>query len=561
MKKHWWQEGVVYQIYPRSFQDSNADGVGDLRGILDRVDYLSDLGVTAVWLSPVYPSPNVDNGYDVADYQCIAPQFGTLQDWDALCAALHARGIRVIMDWVVNHSSDEHPWFAESAASRENAKADYYIWRDPVNGGVPNNWRSCWGGSAWEYVPARGQYYLHLFSKKQPDLNWACAEMREKIYDMMEWWVQRGVDGFRVDAISYLDKPADFPDAAGEAESDGYVLCMNQLTGREKTHVYIHGMQQRLKKYGDVLMIGEVVARDQAHMRRYIAPQCEEFSMAIPFVPPIVEINTWSPAALLRRVAQDWSQTDCGAWWARFLSNHDKPRQVSLYANDGEYWEQSAKMLAAFLYTLPGTPFLYQGEELGMTNVSYAALEDYDDIDTKTFFESLVLGGTSRQEAFALAKKVSRDNARTPMQWDESPNAGFSAGTPWLGVNPNYRRINARAQRKDPLSVWSFYRRLIALRKENPALIYGDFTPLCDPAQEDVLLYTRSFGQETWLVVHNWSALPHNMPEEFAGLGQPLLSGSERQGGYTAGKLRPYETAIWKLKISQKNDEISMITA
>ncbi len=485
--------------------DSNGDGIGDLQGIISKLDYLKDLGITAIWMSPVYPSPNADNGYDVADYLGIMPEFGTLGDWQELADGCHQRGIKIIMDIVVNHSSDEHPWFIESAKSKTNDKSDYYIWHDPVEGKEPNNWRSVWGGSAWEYVPEREQNYLHLFSKKQPDLNWSCEELKNEIYSMMEKWVQLGTDGFRVDAISYLDKPIDFPDSPEPSMADGYSFCMEQLIGRDKTHRYIHGMNEALKKYGDVLMVGEVVVKDTADMQRYVLDENEEFSMAIPFVPPVVEIEAWSPKKLKEDLFESYESLKSTGWCARFLSNHDKPRQVSLYGKEGEFGEQSAKMLATFIHTLPGTPFVYQGEELGMTNVYFDSIEEYDDIDTRTYYEGCLLAGMNEADAFKKAQHISRDNARTPMHWNSSKNAGFTTGDPWLKINENYLKINAEKQINDPDSVISYYKKLITLRKENKILVYGDlkFITLCD--SDNVISYTRSYKGETWLIINNFS--------------------------------------------------------
>lgn len=426
----WVKDLVIYQIYPRSFCDSNGDGVGDLPGILQKLDYLEELGVNAVWLSPVYRSPNDDNGYDISNYQEIMEEFGTMEDWERLRDACHSKGIRLIMDLVVNHSSDEHRWFQESRCSRENPKSDYYIWRDPVGGKEPNNWSSAFGGSAWEYVPERGQYYLHLFSKKQPDLNWACPELREEIYRMMEWWVERGVDGFRVDAISYLDKPEDFPDSPTAPEPDGYSFCIAQLAGRPGTHAYIREMNERIFSKYHVMTVGEVAAATSLELMNYVRTARREFDMAIPFVPPKVEISTWSPGKLKRDLRESYEALRDSGWWARFFSNHDKPRQVSLYGDDGRCWEVSAKLLAMLLHTLPGTPFLYQGEEIGMTNVRFPSIELYDDPDAKNCYRQTLLEGASEEEALRQAQLESRDNARTPMQWDSSPQAGFTVGTP-----------------------------------------------------------------------------------------------------------------------------------
>ncbi len=546
-KKSWIKDLVIYQVYPRSFQDSNGDGIGDIPGIISRLDHLSDLGINALWLSPVYRSPNDDNGYDISDYQQIMQEFGTMEDWEQLCAECHQRNIKVIMDLVVNHSSDEHPWFEESKSSRDNDKSDYYIWRDPKNGKEPNNWASVFGGSAWEYVPQRGQYYYHLFSKKQPDLNWANPKLREEIFSMMEWWVKKGVDGFRVDAISYLDKPQDFPDSPEPPQPDGYSFSACLVNGRPGTHAYIREMNRRIFSPYNVLTVGEVAAPDTQELARYVATEREEFDMAIPFVAPVVEINTWSPKKLREDIAADYAALKENGWWARFFSNHDKPRQVSLYGNDKEYWEVSAKMLAMLLHSLPGTPFVYQGEEIGMTNMRFPTIEQYNDPDAKNTYHQQLLAGATPEQALAEAQMVSRDNARTPMQWDSSPNAGFTSGEPWLGINPNYTRINVENQKNDPHSIYSCYKKLIALRKESPAMSKGDLEIL--PVDSDTLFaLKRTFQNEVLLSFHNFSSEPAEIPESL--LPQTpnvLLSSYDRQGGYQGRFLRPYESVIFRL--------------
>ncbi len=547
-EKEWIKDLVVYQIYPRSFCDSNGDGVGDLPGVLQKIGYLEELGVNAIWLSPVYRSPNDDNGYDISGYQEIMEEFGTMEDWDRLRDACHQRGIRLIMDLVVNHSSDEHPWFVESQSSKGNPKSDYYIWRDPVDGHEPNNWASVFGGSAWEYVPARGQYYFHYFSKKQPDLNWACLQLREEVYRMMEWWADKGVDGFRVDAISYLDKPQDFPPSSLPPLPDGYSFPEG-LAGRPGTHAYIREMNRRVYAPRNVLTVGEVSAPTVEELANYVRTGREEFDMAIPFVPPMVEIDTWSPEKLARDAWESYRALEKDGWWARFLSNHDKPRQVSLYGDDGPYWEASAKLLALFLHCLPGTPFIYQGEEIGMTNVKLPSIQAYDDLDTRNRYHQLLLSGSSPDAALARAQLESRDNARTPVQWDGSPKGGFTTGQPWLGVNPNTKRINVEAQRQDPLSIFHFYRRLIALRKECPALPHGDLAFL-DTGCGELVAWRRRAGDETLLVFCNFSQEAHTIPPGLLeGAGEALLSSYDREGGYQGPALRPYEAALFRARI------------
>ena len=546
-EKDWYKDLVIYQIYPRSFKDGNNDGIGDLKGMIEKLDYLQELGINAVWMSPVYASPNVDNGYDISDYFAIMEEFGTMEDWEAFRDGAHERGIAIIMDLVLNHSSDQHQWFQESKKSRSNPYSDYYIWRDPApDGGAPNGWMSVFGGSAWDYVPERGQYYLHLFAKEQPDLNWDNPEAREKIFDIIRFWNEKGVDGYRIDAISYLDKGLD--GRANAQETIGTVACVNL----EGTHRYIREMAAKTMTPDNLMSVGEVNINTEQDAINYSSAASKEFNMSIPFVLPIVEIQTWSPEKMKRDLKKDYEVLKKDGWWARFLSNHDKPRQVSLYGNDKEYWKESAKMLAAFLHTLPGTPFVYQGEEFGMTNVAYSSIEEYDDIDTHNCYKTMIEQGASPEEALAQSSRISRDNARTPMQWDDSLYAGFSSHSPWLGVNPNYKEINAASQMQDDTSIFRFYQKLIALRKEHPVMAHGDLQ-FCCQEEGPVIAYIRKDEKETWLAVHNFSKERQEFVCEGIEL-QPdfpvLLSNYEEkerafcQGGIL---LRPYETILFQL--------------
>lgn len=548
-EKDWYKDLVIYQIYPRSFKDGNNDGIGDLKGMIEKLDYLKELGINAVWMSPVYASPNVDNGYDISDYFAIMEEFGTMEDWDAFRNGAHERGIAIIMDLVLNHSSDKHKWFRESKKSRNNPYSDYYIWRNPApDGGAPNCWMSVFGGSAWEYVPERGQYYLHFFAKEQPDLNWDNPETKEKIFDIIRFWNEKGVDGYRIDAISYLDKGLD--GRADMNEPIGTVACVNL----EGTHRYIREMVAETMTPDNLMSVGEVNINNEQDAINYSSAASKEFNMAIPFVPPIVEIQTWSPEKMKRDLKKDYEILKKDGWWARFLSNHDKPRQVSLYGNDREFWSESAKMLACYLHTLPGTPFVFQGEELGMTNVAFPSIDDYNDIDTRNYYKTMIEQGASPEEALAESRSISRDNARTPMQWNDSPNGGFSEHTPWLGVNPNYKLINAESQMNDDCSVFRFYQNLIALRKKHPVMAHGDFK-LCCPEDGPVIAYTRSYQDETWLTVHNFSAsmqkfhygaedieLPCNTPVIISNYGE-----NEVEYGIGTLVLKPYETVVFQL--------------
>ena len=543
-EKDWYKELVIYQIYPRSFKDGNGDGIGDLKGMIEKLDYLNELGVNAVWMSPVYASPNVDNGYDISDYFSIMEEFGTMQDWEIFRDEAHARGIAVIMDLVLNHTSDQHVWFQESKKSRENPYSDFYIWKDPApDGGAKNGWMSVFGGSVWEYVPERKQYYLHLFAKEQPDLNWDCLEARQKIFDIIRFWNEKGVDGYRVDAISYLDKGLD--GRADFQEKIGTVACVNL----EGTHRYIREMATETFAPDHLMSVGEVNINHEQDARNYSSAKSGEFNMAIPFVLPIVEIQTWSPEKMKRDLEKDYQALKEDGWWTRFLSNHDKPRQVSLYGNDGLYWKESAKMLACYIHTLPGTPFVYQGEELGMTNVQYDSIEEYDDIDTKNYYMSMLSNGASKEDALAESQSISRDNSRTPMQWDDSAYAGFSTHKPWLGVNSNYVKINAANQMQDDTSVFRFYQKLIRLRKENPVMIYGDFA-LCCSKEGSVIAYTRSLEEVTWLIIHNFSEEEQSFEyEKMQSSEQVILSNYDEvkmENGQV--KLRAYETLIARIE-------------
>lgn len=542
-KKDWFKELVIYQIYPRSFQDGNGDGIGDLKGMVQRLDYLKELGINAVWMSPVYASPNVDNGYDISDYYSIMEEFGTMEDWKAFRDGAHERGIAIIMDLVLNHSSDLHPWFQESKKSRDNAYSDYYIWRDPAaDGGAPNGWLSVFGGSAWEYVPERGQYYLHFFAKQQPDLNWDNEEAREKIFDIIRFWNDLGVDGYRIDAISYLDKGLD--GRADMSQAFGTSSCANL----EGTHRYIQEMAVKTMEPDHLMTVGEVIVNTPQDAWDYTSASRGEFNMAIPFVPPIVELETWSPENFKRNLTETYETLKEDGWWARFLSNHDKPRQVSLYGNDGRYWKESAKMLASYLHTLPGTPFVFQGEEIGMTNIKLPSIEDYNDIDTRNYYKTMLEEGASEEEALKASQNISRDNARTPMQWDASMNGGFTQARPWLAVNPNYREINAEQQLWDEDSVFKFYQKLIRLRKENPVMIYGDFR-LVSPVEGPVIAFTRTLEDITWLAVHNFSSEEQKLCWDGVKADSEVILSNypehERRDGEMI--LKAYETVIVKV--------------
>ena len=544
--KDWFKDLVIYQIYPRSFMDSNGDGIGDLKGIISRLDYIASLGVNAIWLSPIYESPCYDNGYDISDYQSIDPMYGTFDDFIAFRDGCHERGIAVIMDLVINHTSHMHRWFKASSASRTGEYSDYYIWKDPVDGHEPNNWASCFGGSAWEWCPERGQYYLHLFAKEQPDLNWECEALRNEVFGMIKWWIDNGVDGFRVDAISYMEKYPGFADSSEPPMPDGYSLAMNECSNREGTHRIISCIKQSLLEPASIMSVGEVNCMKLSDYHDYASQSRHEFDMCIPFISPIVEISSWSPLSMKKNIIDTYAELKADGWWARFLSNHDKPRQVSLYGNDREYRKESAKMLASIMHMLPGTPFVFQGEELAMADIRYDSIDDYDDIDTKNVYREMILSGKSEAEALDIAAAVSRDNARTPMQWSAERNAGFSEGTPWLGVNPDYKDVNAEKEIDDPDSVLSFYRDLIHLRRGSECIRRGD---LSFQLEDDpyLFVFSRNLGNESYMVIANFSDSRRHCHADVPSC-DVIMSNYGRASVSSDMDLEPYEAVIVKVK-------------
>ncbi|GAA1270627.1 alpha,alpha-phosphotrehalase [Arthrobacter pascens] len=558
--REWFKSAVVYQIYPRSFADSDGDGVGDLRGIIGKLDYLQKLGVDVVWLSPVYRSPQDDNGYDISDYRDIDPVFGGLETLDELLDGLHARGMKLVMDLVVNHTSDEHPWFAESRSSKDSPKRDWYWWRparegaEPGTAGAePNNWGSAFSGSAWEYDAATGEYYLHLFSRKQPDLNWENPEVRAAVYDMMNWWLDRGVDGFRMDVINFISKDQSLPDgprADGMLYGDGgpHYICGPRI------HEFLQEMHQEVfaGRDKDLLTVGEMpgVTVDDAVL--FTDPGRREVDMVFQFEHVALDQeggNKWRPKKLLltdlKKSLGRWQEAlGERGWNSLYWGNHDQARAVSRFGDDGEYREQSAKMLAAVLHLHRGTPYVYQGEELGMTNMAFGAISDYRDIEVLNHHREATthLGHTDAEVLAALAP-LNRDNARTPVQWDASRHGGFTTGAPWIAVNPNANTINAAAQVDDPASVFSFYRRVIALRHADPVVAYGDFTMLL-PDDEHVYAFRRSLPDAELLVLGNFSGT-----EQSAGVDGSWGDAEQVLGNYPAAPglgLRPWEVKVFR---------------
>ncbi len=512
MKKVWWKESVVYQIYPRSFCDSNGDGIGDLKGITGKLDYLQKLGINIIWLSPVYKSPNDDNGYDIADYQEIMEEFGTMEDFDELLTEAHQRGIRIVMDLVVNHTSDEHAWFVESRSSRDNDKRDFYIWREAKGGKEPNNWGSCFSGPAWQWDETTQMYYLHCFSKKQPDLNWDNPAVRDKVFEMMTWWCEKGIDGFRMDVISMISKPEGLPDgpvAEGALYADSGITCNGP-----HVHEYLREMNRRVLSKYDIMTVGETAGVTVEEAKKYANAEGTELNMVFQFEHVGLDggdsdkwaKNKISIPALKANLTKWQKELAQVAWNSIFFCNHDQPRVVSRLGDDSP---ESAKCIATMLHMMQGTPYVYQGEEIGMTNCPFGPIENYRDIESINAYRELTEAGLREpEELLSCIAYKSRDNARTPMQWDDSENAGFTTGTPWIMVNPNYRQINVKSALADEDSVFYYYRKLIQLRRSSEwseVIVYGDYDLLL-PEDEAVFAYMRSLNGRRLLVLCNLSA-------------------------------------------------------
>lgn len=516
MHKTWWKESVVYQIYPRSFYDSNGDGIGDLRGIIQKMDYLKELGIDVVWLCPVYKSPNDDNGYDISDYRDIMDEFGTLADWQELLEGLHARGIRLIMDLVVNHTSDEHPWFVEARKSKDNPYRDYYIWHPGKDGKEPNNWASHFSGSAWQYDETSGEYYMHLFTKKQPDLNWENPKVRAEVYDLMRWWLDKGIDGFRMDVINMISKVPGFPDVPARS-ADRYQMDNRYFINGPRLLEFLQEMKQNVLSKYDILTVGETPSVTPQHAIDFTNEETGALSMVFQF--QHMDVDTDASAGNARATIKPWSLLDLKrimtswqkelenkGWNSIYLMNHDQPRAVSRFGNDGKYRVESAKMLATFTLMLQGTPYIYQGEEIGMTNVAFGTIEDYRDVETLNWYrEQMELHGANPQDLMKIIHVKSRDNARTPLQWDDRENAGFSAGTPWIKVNPNYKNINVRNALAEPNSIFYYYKKLLQLRKQNPVIVYGTYNLILEE-HENIYAFTRTLNDERLLVILNFTA-------------------------------------------------------
>ena len=552
MEKKWWKESVVYQIYPKSFKDSNGDGVGDIRGIIQKLDYLKEFGVNVLWISPMLESPQDDNGYDISDYRRIYEEYGAMEDYEELLCEAHKRSIRILMDLVVNHTSDEHNWFIESRKSKDNPYRDYYIWKDPVNGKEPNNWGGAFGGSAWEYDPQTQMYYLHLFSKKQPDLNWENEKVRQEVYDMMKFWCEKGIDGFRMDVISMISKDQRFPD--GEMNNGLYGDFGPYCVHGPRIHEFLQEMNQKVLSKYDIMTVGETAGVTIEEAQKYAGDDRNELNMVFQFEhveSGCGDYGKWTTVKYdfkeFKNIMIKWQEELQGkAWNSLFLGNHDQPRSVSRFGNDNPvYRETSAKMLATCIHMMQGTPYVYQGEELGMTNIYFDKLEDYRDIESINYFEEFTESGLMTPEHMMKCLMLrSRDNARTPMQWDDSKQAGFTEGEPWIKVNPNYKKINAAQQLEDPDSVFHYYQKLIRLRKEKDIIVYGEFEPLYRE-DEQIFAYTRKQDQEKLLTVCNFSDknAEVEVPEEFKGA-ECLITNLGRKEFEGKIVLNPYEAFV-----------------
>lgn len=507
MKKIWWKEAVAYQIYPRSFNDSNNDGIGDIRGIIEKLDYLKDLGIDVIWVSPFYKSPNDDNGYDISDYQDIMEEFGTMKDFDDLLKEVHKRNMKLIIDLVINHTSDEHPWFIESKSSRDSNKRDWYIWRDGKDNKEPNNWESIFKGSAWEYDENTKQCYLHLFTKKQPDLNWENEDMRRSIYDMINWWLDKGIDGFRVDAISHINKEQGLKDMLNPDNLE-YVPSFDKHMNVDGIHKYLKELKENTFDKYDIMTVGEAngVKTEDAHM--WVGEEEGKFNMVFQFE----HIDLWSnkvgeklDLVKFKEVITRWQDGLYKTGWnALFIENHDIARCVSSLGDDKSYWYESATSLGMMYFMLQGTPFIYQGQEIGMTNVAFNSIEDYDDVRTKNHYYIELDNGKTHEELIKEVWQTSRDNTRTPMQWDNSINAGFSKVNPWMKVNPNYININVENQLNDEKSILSFYKDMIKIRKSDQLYVYGKYDLLLKE-DENIHAYTRTFKDKQVIVICNIS--------------------------------------------------------
>ena len=552
MQKKWWKEAVAYQIYPRSFMDSNGDGIGDLQGVISRLDYIKGLGIDVIWICPMYKSPNDDNGYDISDYQDIMDEFGTMNDFELLLEEVHKREMKLIIDLVINHTSDEHPWFIESRSSKDNDKRDWYIWRDGKDGKEPNNWESIFSGSAWEYDENTEQYFMHIFSRKQPDLNWENKKMRQEVYAMINWWLDKRIDGFRIDAISHIKKEdglEDMPNPKGLK----YVPSFDKQRNVKGIHKYLKELKENTFDKYDIMTVGEAggVAVEEAHL--WVGEDDGKFNMIFQFE----HAQLWSAEANktpdmkgFKKVLSKWQKgLENNGWNALFIENHDLPRVVSTWGNDKEYWHESATSLAVMYFMMQGTPFIYQGQEIGMTNVKFEKIEDYNCVGTRNMYEIQRKQGVPHEELMEIIWATCRDNSRTPMQWDESANAGFSTGKPWIGINPNYIEVNVEKQEKDPNSILNFYKKMILLKKQDDLFVYGVYDLILED-HEKIYAYTRSLDNEKAVIICNLTEEETVYEYKNIELTYDELLLSNYDVAYheksTNFVLRPYETRIYR---------------
>ncbi|PRY83158.1 glycoside hydrolase family 13 protein [Alkalibacterium olivapovliticus] len=551
MEKQWWKKAVAYQIYPRSFYDSNGDGIGDLRGIIEKLDYIKELGIDVIWVSPVYESPNDDNGYDISDYHDIMSEFGTMADFDELLDEVHNRGMKIIMDLVINHTSDEHEWFIESRSSKDNPYRDFYIWHpSKADGSEINNWESIFGGSVWEYDETTDEYFMHVFSKKQPDLNWENATVREHLYEMVNWWLDKGIDGFRVDAISHIKKRNGFPNMPNPLNKD-YVPSFDGHMNQPGIDLFLSEFAEKTIKNYDVMTVGEANGVSIKDADRWVGEENGYFNMIFQFE----HLGLWGANGEgldlkeLKEVMTRWQKgLDGRGWNALFIENHDLARSVSTWGNDADLRKTSAKALATFYFFMQGTPFIYQGQEIGMTNVQFDSIDDYDDVGMINMYNIETKNGSTHDEIMEYIWKNGRDNSRTPMQWSNAPEAGFTTGTPWFGTNPNYPDINVEQAVNDPDSIYHFYKKMIQMRKTTPVLIYGHYELIADE-HETVYAYLRAYeGVEYVVMVNMFNS------STVLDLSKELDLGELKLSNYTVTdelnpviKLRPYEARVYKV--------------
>ncbi|MDL4843070.1 glycoside hydrolase family 13 protein [Aquibacillus rhizosphaerae] len=554
MNSIWWKEAVAYQIYPRSFMDSNGDGIGDIQGIITKLDYLKNLGIDVLWVCPIYSSPNDDNGYDISDYRGIMKDFGTMEDFDQLLKEVHRRGMKLIMDLVINHTSDEHPWFIESRSSIDNPYRDYYIWHPGEKGKEPNNWESIFGGSAWEYDNKTEEYYMHVFSKKQPDLNWENAHVRNDLYEMVNWWLDKGIDGFRIDAISHIKKVPGFPDVPNP-ECKKYAPSFEGHMNREGIQVFLEELKRETFDKYDIMTVGEANGVTVEQADEWVGQENGKFNMIFQFE----HLGLWGKSVdggldihTLKETLTKWQKgLENLGWNALFLENHDQPRSVSTWGDSKEYWEKSAKCLATMYFLMQGTPFIYQGQEIGMTNVKFDSIDDYNDVAIKNLYRNEIEEGKTHEEVMQVIWKNGRDNSRTPMQWNGNENAGFTSGTPWLKLNPNYTEINVETALNDEHSIYHYYKKLAQMRKNENALVYGNYDLVMEDHNQ-IYAYTRTLEGEIILIITNLFSeeAAFTLPEHLTDRNNELLiSNYEVNPQEKLGEvsLRPYEARVYKL--------------